>query len=273
MEKSLLLCLAHPDDEAGCAPLVARYIAEGARATLICATNGEVGTVDEKFLTNYSSIAELRLAELQCATQVAGYTDVVTFGYRDSGMMGAKENLESSCLWQAPLEEVTDRIIEVIHRVRPQVLITFNTYGMYGHPDHIKINQATHAAFERLQGEPDAPQKLYYINISISKFHMKLFLTAMKIMGKDPRKVGVNADIDLIAAMESLTPITTKIPTGYYRARGWQASDCYPSQFQTSRFQRITRRLFGRWTEAYSALSRIIPEHQIGETIEKDLFE
>src|ERR1051326_5088224 len=105
MEKSILLCFAHPDDEVGCAPLVARHVAEGGKATLICATNGDVGDVDEKYLRDYPSIPALRLAELDCAAKTIGFTEVVTFGYRDSGMMGTADNQHENSLWHAPLEE------------------------------------------------------------------------------------------------------------------------------------------------------------------------
>src|SRR5579859_4448075 len=100
--------------------------------------------------------------ELDCAAKTIGLSEVVTFGYRDSGMMGAADNQHADSLWNAPLEEVTQRVVEVMRHARPQVVITFNTFGGYGHPDHIKINQATVAAFQQLQAEPDHPQKLYY---------------------------------------------------------------------------------------------------------------
>jgi len=151
MTKSILFCYAHPDDEIGIVALANRYMREeSARTTLICTTNGDVGTVDPEHLQGYTSIAELRLAELACATQAAGFDEVVTFDYRDSGMMGSPDNEDPNCSWQAPLESVTERVIEVMRRVRPQVVITFNTFGAYGHPDHIKINQATLAAFAKL---------------------------------------------------------------------------------------------------------------------------
>ena len=111
--KSILVCFAHPDDEIGCGPLITRAVRSGAQATLICATNGDVGTVDEKFLRDYPSIAALRLAELDCATKTIGFTEVVTLGYRDSGMMGSADNQEPGSLWQASLEEVIERVLGV----------------------------------------------------------------------------------------------------------------------------------------------------------------
>src|SRR6267142_7247649 len=103
MSKSILVSLAHPDDEVGLGALIARSVAEGVRATYICATNGDVGTVDEKFLRDYASIPELRLAELTNAPQAIGFTEVVTFGYRDSGMMGSADNEHPQSLWHAEL--------------------------------------------------------------------------------------------------------------------------------------------------------------------------
>ena len=164
--KSILACFAHPDDELGVASLVAQSVAQGARATLICTTNGDVGTVDEKYLRGYSSISELRLAELACATKLIGFTEVVTLGYRDSGMMGSEDNQRPESYWQVAPEAAAEQVAEVMRRVRPQVVITFNTFGAYGHPDHIKINRATLAAFEMLQSEPEHPEKLYYNTFS-----------------------------------------------------------------------------------------------------------
>jgi LmbE family N-acetylglucosaminyl deacetylase len=161
--KSILFCYAHPDDEIGIVSLANRYMREeGAYTTLICTTNGDVGTVEPEHMKGYASIADLRLAEFACATEAAGFNEVIAFGYRDSGMMGTPDNEHPESSWQAPLEVITEKVVEVMRRVRPQVVMTFNTFGAYGHPDHIKINQAAVAAFRQLQSEPEHPEKLYY---------------------------------------------------------------------------------------------------------------
>ncbi len=268
--KSILASFAHPDDEIGCAALVARYMAEGAQSTLICTTNGDMGTVAEKYLKNYSSIPELRQAELACASKAIGFSEVVTFGYRDSGMMGTADNDNPSSSWQAPMEEVVQRVIEVMRRARPQVVITFNTFGAYGHPDHIKINQATVEAFQRLQSEPEHPQKLYYV--TIPKNIIQLGLLIMRLQRKDPRKAGENHDVDLLAAVDALDPITTKISTGRYLSHAWAAADCYPSQVHISPFFRFARRFLGPILQGSTGLSRVYPEPRPGEPIERDLF-
>jgi LmbE family N-acetylglucosaminyl deacetylase len=260
MEKSILLCFAHPDDEVGCAPFVTRYVAEGARATLICATNGDVGDVHEKYLRDYPSIAALRLAELDCAAKAIGFTEVVTFGYRDSGMMGSADNQHENSLWQAPLEEVTRRVAEVMRRLRPQVVITFNTFGAYGHPDHIKINQATVAAFQQLQAEPDHPQKLYYT--TGPQRLLRLGLRAMKLLRQNPRKAGKNHDVDLQAAVAAMTPITTRVPVAGYQASLWAAMRCHASQIQPSFVADHLARPLSRLFLRRLSLSRVYPEPQ-----------
>ena len=270
MVRSILICMAHPDDEIGCAPLVARFVAEGAQATLICATNGDVGDVDTKHLRDYSSIAELRLAELDCATKAIGFTEVVTFGYRDSGMMGSSDNQDAASLWQAPLEEVTARMIEVMRRARPQVVITFNTFGAYGHPDHIKVNQATVAAFEQLQAEPEHPQKLYYTTGPRALLHFGLVM--MKLLRKDPHKVGKNHDVDLQAIADAMTPTTTQVPVAGYLAPMWAAMRCHASQMGSSRLGDLFGRPLARLFFRSLPLSRVYPAPQPNARIERDLF-
>jgi LmbE family N-acetylglucosaminyl deacetylase len=269
--KSILVCLAHPDDEVGLGPLIARYIAEGVQATLICTTNGDVGTVDEKHLQGYSSISELRLAELHCATKAIGFTEVVTFGYRDSGMMGSGDNRHPDSLWQASLEEVTQKVVEVMHRVKPQVVITFNTYGVYGHPDHIKTHQATLEAFKLLQSEPDHPQKLYYT--CIRKIWLLIRFASMRLRKQDPRKAGRNADVDLVAAYEAIDPVTTKVATGKYLEVALTAVACYASQIELSQWARRLRHIVGPFVIGTTGLYRVVPAHQSGAPIERDVFE
>ena len=87
--RRMLISYAHPDDESfGLGGLIAKYVSEGVEVYLICATNGDVGTVSAEHLNGFSSVAELRLSDLDCAAEVLGLTQVFKFGYCDSGMMG-----------------------------------------------------------------------------------------------------------------------------------------------------------------------------------------
>ncbi len=272
MTKSILFCFAHPDDEIGTVSLANRYMQEeGATTTLICATNGDLGTVDPEHLKSYASIAELRLAELACATSAAGFTEVVTFGYRDSGMMGSEGNQHPESLWQAPLEAVTERVALVMRRMRPQVVITFNSFGAYGHPDHIKINQATLAAFRQLRDEPEPPEKLYYVTGPNQLFRVGIAL--MRLRGQDPRHGGRNKDMDYVAAVQATTPVTTRISATKYLEPSWKALECYASQIEVPPLARRFRRLVARTLQGSVSLSRIYPEWRNGETTERDLFQ
>jgi LmbE family N-acetylglucosaminyl deacetylase len=272
MTRSILFCYAHPDDEIGVVALARRYIQEeDARTTLICATNGDVGIIDPALMKGYSSIAELRLAELERATRVAGFHEVVVFGYRDSGMMGSADHSHPEAFWQIPLEEITRRVAEVMRRVRPQIVITFNTYGAYGHPDHIKMNRATQAAFQLLQSELEHPQKLYYISGSSQIFRIEIWF--MRLCGKDPRKRGKNRDMDYIAALEATTVVTTKINVGKYLEFTWQVLNCYISQIQRPPAAGRFRKLLGPLLQGTTRLSRVYPAWRSGEPIEHDLFE
>ncbi|MGO8947768.1 MAG: PIG-L family deacetylase [Ktedonobacterales bacterium] len=272
MTKSILFCYAHPDDELGIVSMANRYMhEEGARTTLICTTNGDLGTVDPEHLRGYAGVPELRLAELACATSAAGFTEVVTFGYRDSGMMGSSGNQDPESFWQAPLDVVTQQVVEVMRRVRPQVVITFNSFGAYGHPDHIKINQATLAAFRELQSEPGHPEKLYYTTGPGRLFRLGIAL--MRLRGQDPRHGGRNKDMDFVAAVEATTPVTTKITATKYLEPSWKALECYASQIQLPPLTRRFRRLVARIVQGSVALSRIYPEWRTGSSIERDLFQ
>src|SRR3954454_20692509 len=103
MVKRLLVCFPHPDDESfGSGSLFAKYAAEGVECTLICATNGDVGAMSADLLQKHGSAGAARLAELRCATDIIGFKEVITFGYRDSGMVNSPDNMHPDSLWQAP---------------------------------------------------------------------------------------------------------------------------------------------------------------------------
>lgn len=269
-QKRLLVVMAHPDDESfGIGPLIAKYVGEGVEVSLICTTNGDVGTVEEKYMQGYKTIAEMRLAELDCAAKVLGFKEVILFGYRDSGMMGSADNEHTDCLWYADLDAVTKRVVEVMQRIKPQVVITFDPYGGYGHPDHIKTHKATVAAFQSLQGTPNAPQKLYYN--SIPRFFVRLGLFMTRLMRRDPRKQGRNNDLDLQAVYDNLQPIHTKVDVRGYIDKGLDAAVCHASQGGEGQGRPLFRFLF-RLLVRDSSLTRAYPSPVSGSPIERDMF-
>ena len=171
----LLTVHAHPDDEASKgAPTVARYHAEGVRCVLVCCTGGEEGDILNPALDGRAMadrLAEIRSEELSKAAEVIGYDEVVMLGYRDSGMKGSDANAHPKCFANADLDEAVARLVAIIRRERPQVVVTYpEDQGNYQHPDHLRVHDVTVPAFERAGdadyrpdlGEPWAPAKLYY---------------------------------------------------------------------------------------------------------------
>ncbi|KOG29684.1 N-acetyl-1-D-myo-inositol-2-amino-2-deoxy-alpha-D-glucopyranoside deacetylase [Streptomyces resistomycificus] len=153
--RRLLLVHAHPDDESiNNGATMARYAAEGARVTLVTCTLGERGEVIPPGLGHLTGAAlgEYRLRELTAAMGELGVRDFRQLGgagrYRDSGMMGIADNDDPDCFWQADVDEAAAHLVEVIREVRPQVLVTYDENGGYGHPDHIQTHRVALRAVE-----------------------------------------------------------------------------------------------------------------------------
>ena len=277
MTRRLLISYAHPDDESfGLGGLISRYVAEGVEVNLICATNGERGTVKPEMLNGYDSIAALRLAELECAAEKLKLKHVVKLGYMDSGMMGSETSNDPACLWQAPVDDVTRRVVEVIRDLKPQVIVTFNQYGGYGHPDHIAIQRATTQAFP-LAGDTDyitgqapyAPQKLYYSGISTRQIRAGIALTRLR--GQDPRHLGRNKDFDLVAILDHVEPVHTTIDIRKYFDAWDAASACHASQLGGGggpRFPLWLRRVIS----PYQSFTRVYPKPASSRVDEHDFF-
>jgi len=278
--RRLLIALAHPDDESfGMAGLIARYVAEGAEVYLICSTNGDVGTVEPHFMDGFNTVAERRLAELGCAAQTLGLTRVFTLGYRDSGMAGTPDNLHPESLHSAPLDKVTEEIVHIIREVRPQVVITFDPFGGYGHPDHIKMYQATTAAFEAASDparypngrEPYRPQKLYYH--TFPRGFLKLAVQVMPLLGKDPARFGRNNDINLKEIADNSYPIHAVIRYDAYRGVAEQARLCHASQLGSGDGgNNLLMRIWDSLSPKGDTLMRAIPPVTKREPREKDVF-
>src|SRR5919202_1707689 len=125
----LLTVHAHPDDEASKgAGTVARLKAEGGRSVLVCCTGGEAGDILNKAMDTpevRARLHEVRMEELARATKIIGYDEVVMLGYRDSGMPGTPENEDPRCFARADLDEAVGRLVAIIRRTRPQVVVTY----------------------------------------------------------------------------------------------------------------------------------------------------
>jgi LmbE family N-acetylglucosaminyl deacetylase len=112
-----------------------------------CATRGEVGTVDAELLQGFATTGDLRWSELEAAVKILGLTGVHWLGYRDSGMPGSEDNRHPDALVQADHDVLVGKVVATIRTLRPQVIVTFDPCGGYGHPDHVSIHYAAKKAF------------------------------------------------------------------------------------------------------------------------------
>ena len=148
---------AHPDDEAiGTGGTMAKAVAEGHRVVLVTCTRGELGEIvvpDLDTPDNHRRLGEIRAGELERAMAHLGVTEWENLGYRDSGMMGTAGNIDPRAFWQADLDEAIGRLVWLIRRHRPDVVTTYNAFGGYGHPDHIRTHLVAVGAYERA-GDP-----------------------------------------------------------------------------------------------------------------------
>ncbi|MET7514333.1 N-acetyl-1-D-myo-inositol-2-amino-2-deoxy-alpha-D-glucopyranoside deacetylase [Streptomyces sp. NPDC005480] len=179
-DRRLLLVHAHPDDESiNNGATMAKYAADGAHVTLVTCTLGEEGEVIPDVLAHLAPDREdilgpHRIGELTAAMKELGVTDHRFLGgpgrFRDSGMMGAEQNERPGAFWAADLDEAAAHLVEVIREVRPQVLVTYDPDGGYGHPDHIKAHRvatraaelAAEPAFRRDLGDTHTVAKIYW---------------------------------------------------------------------------------------------------------------
>ena len=222
----LLTVHAHPDDEASKgAGTVARYHAEGVRTVLVCCTGGEEGDILNPAMDRpevRDRLPEIRRRELETSAKIIGYDDVILLGYRDSGMPGSEANSRVDAFVSAPLEEAVGRLVGIIRRERPQVMVTYpEDQREYPHPDHLRVHEISVAAFDAA-GDPErypeagpawAPSKLYYTSWPRRR---------MREMHEKFLELGLESplDEDRLERMRREEPSTTSIDlTGFVEVR------------------------------------------------------
>ena len=233
---------AHPDDESiSTGGILAKYVDQGAQTVLVYCTGGEAGDIqDPDFIPPKPgmSMPEIRRYELEKAVQVLKISSVYHLGYRDSGMQGTPENQHPESLAQADIEEATKRLVEIVRKTRPQVLITYNERGTYGHPDHIMASRITLRAFDSA-GDPDfdcpaepepwQPSKLYYTAISRAR---------LRIMAQLARERGEQPTFDPDRMGTPDEKIAAIIDVKQYLNQKFEALLCHKSQISPRNFFR-----------------------------------
>ncbi len=160
MALTFLAVHAHPDDEASSTGGLFRVLADQkVRTVLVTCTHGEFGDApggikpDEEG-HDADDVAEIRRHELDKAAEILGISRLVRLGYRDSGMMGWPQNEDPGSFWATPINEAAERLAVVLMEERPQVIVTYNEHGFYGHPDHIQAHRITMSALSLIDYEP-----------------------------------------------------------------------------------------------------------------------
>jgi N-acetyl-1-D-myo-inositol-2-amino-2-deoxy-alpha-D-glucopyranoside deacetylase len=214
----MLLVHAHPDDETiGNGATMARYVAEGAHVTLLTCTLGEEGEVLVPELAQLAAdqadqLGGYRIWELRGAMAALGVTDIRFLGgagrYRDSGMMGTPANEKPRAFWNADLDEAIAHAVAVVREVRPQVVVTYDENGGYGHPDHIQAHRVAMGAVEAAAdpayrpelGEPWAVAKVYWN--AFPRSVLQQGIDALKAIGEESFFDGVESAEDIPFAVD-----------------------------------------------------------------------
>jgi LmbE family N-acetylglucosaminyl deacetylase len=257
-KKQILAVFAHPDDEAfGTGGSLAHFASQGHAVFLVCATRGEVGEISDPELATPETLGQVREGELRCASETMGIQEPIFLGYRDSGMLNSPENQDPRALIQAPARAVQRQLVQIIRRIRPDIILTFEPNGGYGHPDHIAIHKHTvaafHAAADPNQYREYQPawqaERLFYTAIPQSFFTW--MIQQLKLTGEDTSGLEAFQESGLTWPDEQVHLI---LDVSDQIEAKWEAFHCHRTQFGPSNF------------------FRRLPEAQVKQMIGKEHF-
>ncbi|MEU8219807.1 PIG-L family deacetylase [Micromonospora taraxaci] len=266
---TLMAVHAHPDDEAtSTGGVLARYADEGITTVLVTCTDGRCGDGPGGVKPgdpghDPAAVVAMRRAELEASCAVLKVSHLETLGYADSGMMGWSTNDQPGAFWTTPVAEAAGRLAELIRQYQPDVIVTYDENGFYGHPDHIQAHRITMAAVELT----DSPAKVYWTTVP---------RTAFEQFGRIMRELGVDwAEPDEAAEpMPQLglpdDEITTWVDTNSYGGQKFDALAAHASQTENIFFLQLGR---DRFTELMGVETFLRVRDRTGApTPEDDLF-
>jgi LmbE family N-acetylglucosaminyl deacetylase len=265
---TLMAVHAHPDDEATMTGGVfAKASAEGIRTVLVTCTDGRAGDGPGGVKPGEpghdpDAVAALRRTELEASCRALGISDLELLGYRDSGMMGWPGNTAPGAFWATAVQEAASRLAGLMKRYRPDVVVTYDANGFYGHPDHIQAHRITMAAVE-LTG---IPAKVYWTTASRA---------SMAELGKAMAEPGISWDDDdpQDDGPEIGLPdeeITTWVDIRDYSDQKYDALHAHESQADDIFFLKLGRERF-RQLMGEETFVRVIDTTQ-APVPERDLF-
>jgi LmbE family N-acetylglucosaminyl deacetylase len=265
--KRLFAIFAHPDDEGAIAGTLAHYSQSGVHVALACTTRGESGEISDPALATSENLGSVREEELRCAGQIIGVSELHFLGYCDSGMKGSTDNARPTAFIQADPDEVRYKLVKLIRRIKPHIVITFEPHGWYGHPDHIVAGRLATEAFHLAYnagafpsaGDLWQPQRLYHALLDLNQFGV-IFDYA--------RRQGLDtSDFDALReeiARIELPPVSHKLDVDEYYEIREKATRCHRTQYgQDNLLLQVPahiRRTAGRH-EIFSQIYPVIKSH------------
>ena len=249
------LCLmavhAHPDDEAtSTGGVLARCSAEGVRTVLVTCTDGSCGDGPGGAKPGEpghdpAAVAATRRSELERSARRLGVEHLELLGYRDSGMMGWDTNQAPGAFWGMDVAEAAAPLVELVRRHRPQVVVTYDANGFYGHPDHIMAHRIAHVATEA----SGVPTKLYHT--AVPRSAVADFATALRRAGLEPpgpsdREEGQFAEAEAPSWGTPDEEVTTCVDVSGYVEAKYEALEAHSSQADNVFFLRLGPKLYGR---------------------------
>jgi LmbE family N-acetylglucosaminyl deacetylase len=259
---TLMAVHAHPDDEAiGTGGILAHYAQEGVRTVLVTCTNGELGDGPGGVKPDSADhdervVVPVRRQELEASCAVLGVSNLELLGYHDSGMEGWPQNKLPNAFWNTPVADAASRLSDLMRKYEPQVVVTYDENGFYGHPDHIQANRITHAAV----AETGIPKKLYYTAVARSM---------LKGFGEILAEAGVERPAEIDENPEFGTPdelITTVIDCSAVAGRKFASLGAHASQSDNIFFLKMGEELFARvmgsesFVRVYDTTGAPVPE-------------
>jgi LmbE family N-acetylglucosaminyl deacetylase len=260
---------AHPDDEAtGTGGALARYAAEGIRTVLVTCTDGGCGDGPGGVKPgdpghDPAAVALMRRQELEASCDVLKVSDLEMLDYADSGMTGWPSNDAPGSFWQTPVQEGAARLAELMRHYRPDVVVTYDENGFYGHPDHIQAHRITMAALEMTALAP----KVYWTTMPRSM--MQRFGEIMREFREDmpepdPAEAAAMAEIGLPD-----DEITTWVDTTAFSGQKFDALAAHASQGENIFFLKMGKERFGElmgvetFVRVQDATGAAIPENDL----------
>ncbi|MFI6938953.1 PIG-L family deacetylase [Streptomyces sp. NPDC050418] len=241
---TLMAVHAHPDDEAtGTGGVLAQYAAEGIRTVLVTCTDGGCGDGPGGVKPgdpghDPAAIARMRRQELEASCEILKIGHLETLDYADSGMMGWATNDAPDAFWQTPVEEGASRLAALMRRYRPDVVVTYDENGFYGHPDHIQAHRITMAALELIDETP----KVYWTTMprsAMQRFGEVMREFAGDMPEPDPEEAAALAEIGLPDE-----EITTWVDITEFGGQKFDALAAHASQGENIFFLQMGREKF-----------------------------